>query len=449
MGGSVDQDSVGEAAAADEHAGEENQDEDTLSKISSPEDRTYRASDTPQQSNADSGCEQSSDESPDEDDSTDDSSYDELYSRDGVADIDKAREILQTWHFLPKVDDFDSDEEEPQPPRPETFLVLALSEEYEAVEASAKSWSEKLQQLLQSARIDVLEHAEAKRREQANLEKVKEPETDLPKSRPEALPSHSLSLHDAKCIYRTRSKSQKISKQRSDSIGEEDVPKKKVQFQLPPPPNQIIELLEMAMEDLLSDIAKLPRDKENIMKSEAVTDKYFPPAIYKGMRQWPDLKKGFDAIRSLEHEAMPERLDPVIMMARIESPPPGAAEQEESSGQGSAPQQADISGTTSVEQPPRPLNLFDRAPTLLPPSQPTSIGSSLRGSPMHRAVDRLLIENGAVAPNPSPALSNDPGETLGNLSLLTERLEIERSRVNFAGIIPQSRFGTPEYWQGV
>lgn len=166
MGGSVSLDSDGRFATHFER-----EDEDTLKKISPPTDSTCRASGTSQQSNADSVCERSSDEDTNENDSSVNSSDDELYSRDSVSNLDQAREILQTLHFLPKVDDFDSDEEK-EPPRPESPLTFEPSEEYKAIEASSVSWALKIDESLQNAHLDRLAYAESKRRDHASDKEV-------------------------------------------------------------------------------------------------------------------------------------------------------------------------------------------------------------------------------------------------------------------------------------
>lgn len=185
------------------------------------------------------------------------------------------------------------------------------------------------------------------------------------------------------------------------------------------------------------------------MKAQAVTDKHFPPSVFTQMKKWPDLIKGHNAIHDLECEVMRERLDPMVMMARIESGLPTAGIQDETAGRDATPPQ---SNRNAPKTPSPPTSIVDQAPRLQPrsttSSQPTSMAQSHRGSPMHRAVNHFLAVDGPAAPNPSPALSNHAGETLGNLRHLTERLQIASNRANSAGVVPQSRFASPAFWQG-
>jgi hypothetical protein len=98
---------------------------------------------------------------------------------------------------------------------------------------------------------------------------------------------------------------------------------------------------------------------------------------------------------------------------------------------------------TSQLQPPSFVDPFAPSDTLQPRPdilpRPYSIGPA--ESPIPGDVQRRLSAD--LAPNPSPALSNDAGETPGNLTQLTERLEFVQHRANEAGVVPQSRFGTP------
>lgn len=443
MGDSSDAD-FARGNAADELEKEDIGNKDTLIGDSPSVESLTRASDASKQSNDDSGCERSSDESTDDGSSSDDSTDDELYSRDIIPDLEKAREILQAWHFLPKLDDYDSDDEKPPRPESPTFMP---SEEYQAIQDSAKSWSQKLENALGNAYLHRLEYAKLKQRDFRNLVKVKDFVSPRPKS---PLPQVSSCFHDEKCPYHTRPADTKVSKRRSDSFGEYDaLHDKKVKFQLPPPPRHFIELLDKAEKELLIDISQLCRDKDSIMKKPAVTDKYFPPLVYKKIQTWPEIVKGYNAIHDLECEVMRKRIHPVVMMARTE-PVRADAESQDEDRASESPAHPQTNGNSSGNQSPRTLNHV-QAPLLLPRSragtQPSSIGSSLRGSPMHRAVDRLLTV--PATPNPSPALSNDAGETLGNLTELTERLEIATQRINSAGVVPQSRFASPAYRQGM
>ncbi|KAH7385460.1 hypothetical protein DE146DRAFT_636047 [Phaeosphaeria sp. MPI-PUGE-AT-0046c] len=433
---------------ANKHAKEDNGDEDTLIRDLPPANNLGRASGAAALSNKVLSCEESSDGSVDGDSSSYDSSDDELYSRDSVPDLDRAREILQAWHFLPKLVDYDSDEEEP--PRPKSPL-FEPSEEYKSIQASAIARLKKLEASLADAHLHRVEYAKLKRRDYSHLIKGKVKVKDFASSRPKSpSPRLTSSLHDARCVYNTCSTENTTPRGKRDSFGEDDASReRKVHFQLPPPPQHLVELLDKAEKELLADISKLRHDKENVIKMQAVTDKYFPSSVYKKMQVWPELVKGYNAIHDLECEAMRERLDPVIMMARVDPVPQDAGGQDEDrAGDGAAPQQHN--GYASGSQSPGALDL-EQAP-LLPPrsraSSPlTATEPSLRASPMHRAFDRLLAVGGPATPNASPALSNDAGETLGNLRELTERLKIASHGMDSTGIVPQSRFASPAYWQ--
>jgi hypothetical protein len=101
----------------------------------------------------------------------------------------------------------------------------------------------------------------------------------------------------------------------------------------------------------------------------------------------------------------------------------------------STPQsQPEISPRTSVDQTAQASALRPQ-PDILP--RPYSIDPA--DSPIPRTGPRRPSAD--LAPNPSPALSNDAGETPGNLTQLTERLE--GLRADSGGVVPQSRFGTP------
>jgi hypothetical protein len=71
------------------------------------------------------------------------------------------------------------------------------------------------------------------------------------------------------------------------------------------------------------------------------------------------------------------------------------------------------------------------------------VGSDAQISPPPRPFDRQLAMNSPVEPNRSLALSNDAGETLGNTTNLTERLNMTSDRTNQAGVVPQTRFASP------
>ncbi|KAF1912885.1 hypothetical protein BDU57DRAFT_338175 [Ampelomyces quisqualis] len=261
------------------------------------------------------------------------------------------------------------------------------------------------------------------------------------------------------------------------------------------------------------------------MKKPAVTDKYFPAEVFRRMRPYPEVLKLFKWFYRFEMDVMMPRLDPVIMMARINSKfdetddvqqgehglgdAPGddgddvvgresaggnvsgmedetvdehdpvdenntaaegkaavkgksivedeamaendtAVEDETTAGSDSVVEnQAVDEGQTIPDDQPASSN---RLWTLMPPprtySLPTSTVPSAVSSPLPRALGHLRATGSPLAPNPSPALSNDAGETLGNLAHLTERLQVMGDQLDEGGVVPQSRFASPAFWQG-
>jgi hypothetical protein len=213
-----------------------------------------------------------------------------------------------------------------------------------------------------------------------------------------------------------------------------------------------INLLNEAETELLIDISNLPCKKLEIMQKPAVIDKYFPPHVYRSMRCYPDLLNGFNAIRDLESATMPERLSLAIMMARTD----GTSQPEGSQGLERPPHMSMTvegndtfnSGTSREDGLPPAV---DNHPPSTPQRQPNIF--SRRSSATHVqlmpiAIDRRLAIDSPTAPNTSPALSNDAGETLGNLTQLTQRLELVSSRTDEGGVVPQSRFTSPDNRQG-
>lgn len=218
------------------------------------------------------------------------------------------------------------------------------------------------------------------------------------------------------------------------------------------PPAHFINLLNKAETELLIDISNLPCKKSEIMQKPAVIDKYFPPHVYRSMCCYPDLLNGFNAIRDLESATMPERLSLAIIMARTDgtSQPEASHDLERSSHQAMIVEVNDtFNSDTSPEDGLPPA--VDDHPPLTPQRQPSifSRQSSVAQVPLVPvAIDRRLAIDSPTAPNTSPALSNDAEETLGNLTQLTQRLELVSSHTDEGGVVPQSRFTSPDNRQG-
>jgi hypothetical protein len=99
--------------------------------------------------------------------------------------------------------------------------------------------------------------------------------------------------------------------------------------------------------------------------------------------------------------------------------------------------QPDISPRSLLVGPVAQSDTLQRYPDIFP--RPYSIVPAELLTPGN--VQRRLSAD--LAPNPSPALSNDAGETPGNLTQLTEQLEFVQRRADEEGVVPQSRFATP------
>jgi hypothetical protein len=266
------------------------------------------------------------------------------------------------------------------------------------------------------------------------------------------------------------------------------------------PPQHLIARMNKAEKELLEDVADMRFNRKEILNKPAVVQKYFSRAVLNALQPYPVLLGHFANLISFEMYSIPSRVDEVVMMARmrhIASPPERVEEPEEPKQDSTAsdddttsdnalqpayniegPSQSSrlpsvdpIAGFSMSQPQPeilvRPCSMDsiaqsdtsqlqpDTSPRLFPVGpvaqsdtlqpylgilpRPYSIGPA--ESPIPGDVQRRLSDD--LAPNPSPALSNDAGETLGNLTQLTERLEFAQSRADQAGVVPQSRFATP------
>ncbi|KAH8723689.1 hypothetical protein GQ44DRAFT_305342 [Phaeosphaeriaceae sp. PMI808] len=156
-----------------------------------------------------------------------------------------------------------------------------------------------------------------------------------------------------------------------------------------------------------------------------------PPNIHNKMRPFPSLRNSVRNIHNIETMVVPQCHRVTVMMAHNDGSPPQGQDppsvfEDYSSGvTNSESDQEDIRSSNS------------RQSQTLSPRTPEN--QTLRPPP----VNRRLVLNSPITPNPPPALSNDAEDALGNLTHLTQRLEIERERTDKAGVVPQSRFATP------
>jgi hypothetical protein len=345
------------------------------------------------------------------------SSDDDLYCQDYFPDLHKANEILKNWKWTrARANEVTVTESEPSSP---DSPPVQVSEEYEAIEANARAWKEALEELVAKASqpsssypfvLEGIDHANA---------------------RDFATPGSSPCQHnDMEC---TQSECSQTSMDKvHDIVLPEPANTRDVKGEHPNsrrPPAFLATLLNKTEEELMSDISKLPYQRLEILSKPAVTDKFFPLGVYKKMCCYPDLLKGFKEIRALEVDAMPKRLSVTVMAARI-----GQTSYDEESHDPAPPPQ---SSTPDNSDGPAPENRL-----------PTSIYAMAQESPLPRAVDLLRNIDDPATPNPSPALSNDAGESLGNLTHLTERLEVVHNRADEAGVVPQTRFASPALWGG-
>jgi hypothetical protein len=273
----------------------------------------------------------------------------------------------------------------------------------------------------------------------------------------------------------------------ADTASDEDLSNKT-------PPSHLITLLNKAEKELLEDVSDMRHNSEAVLKKPAVMDKYFPRALAQQMIPYPDLMDHITDLLSFEMYSIPARLDPVVMMARFRhTPSPSEAVEEPSQAtEDSAVSDSDLApeedsppvdGDQELSQPasvnqvaqasilqsqpdtlPQTSSADQVAESSTPQSQPeisprTSVDQTAQASALRPQTDILprpysidpadspIPQTGPrrpsadLAPNPSPALSNDAGETPGNLTQLTERLE--GLRADSGGVVPQSRFGTP------
>jgi hypothetical protein len=222
----------------------------------------------------------------------------------------------------------------------------------------------------------------------------------------------------------------------------------------PPPP--LIKLMNQADDELMADIWRLSYERTEIMTKPAAIDKYFPPQVCVKMRPYPASMEGWKALYELDRGKMVDRFNVVVMSARTaalsdRAVPHSAPGQTRNSMPVDNAGSPDGPHASSVDHQP-----CTRDGETLPPQQqlqrsqqtsmalwPYSVDPVAQTPPPARPVDRRLAINSPVEPNPSPALSNDAGDGLGNLTQLTERLNFVRDRADEAGVVPQTRFASP------
>jgi hypothetical protein len=373
-----------------------------------------------------------------EENSCDETSHDDLYSQDYFPDALKVRELFKSVERVKPLTSEDAvtrnDSQSPNSP------PFQASNEYEAIEANARNWNKVLERLVanapqpSSSHRSIMDSAYVEDIDQIHVRDFAEPtslhiqRSDIERNQLEGLGSPRTPVHTTKL---------------SDSGDRQNVEQEHSRHR--PPPAFLTTLLDKAEMELLADISKLPYQKKEILRKPAVTDKYFPLEVYKKMCRYPELVKGFESIRALENNAMSQRLSITVMAARTGRASPNMTGHDpEPPVQSSAP---DSSNSPPPEnRPPHAAN--NDASSMLQPQSgtsllPTSTYEKARVSPLPRAVDLLRNNDDPATPNPSPALSNDAGESLGNLTQLTERLEIIHDQTDDAGVVPQTRFASP------
>ncbi|KAF2820973.1 hypothetical protein CC86DRAFT_411295 [Ophiobolus disseminans] len=89
-----------------------------------------------------------------------------------------------------------------------------------------------------------------------------------------------------------------------------------------PPPTDLIDLLNKADRELMSDIDNLRFTREAVLRKASVITKYFSKDILVKLCPWRGLLDGYMSIQALERHAMPER-QPITVMMAVPDPPRG------------------------------------------------------------------------------------------------------------------------------
>jgi hypothetical protein len=228
--------------------------------------------------------------------------------------------------------------------------------------------------------------------------------------------------------------------------------------------SDFIDLLERAEDEVLGDIDDLHHNRAATLKKPTVLDKYLPDKVHQRICSYPDILRGFNAISKLEAKAMPNRRGLLVMMANTDDtkkPDKGKGPMQPSQGapsisgnsngngnvgNSSTPSDSATPPVRETQHPPTPVSGLGRQSSAPSPTAPRGYGSP--SITLQVPVDRRLALDSPSAPRSSPALSNDAGEGLGNLTQLTQRLEVAAGRTGSAGIVAQSRFASPADWQG-
>ncbi|KAH5705384.1 hypothetical protein HBI20_234030 [Parastagonospora nodorum] len=212
-------------------------------------------------------------------------------------------------------------------------------------------------------------------------------------------------------------------------------------------------LPNQANEELILDTSRLPHGKIRTLNKPVVTSSHFSPEVRAKTQYHPDVIEDSKESCDTKRDCLADRLSLVVMSARVTAssrsetaqitPEPVSSaliDNYDALDSNRAPDEGEL-------PPPPPPPRTERQ-TNVPP-RTYSVDSVAQTWPPSILVGRRLVFNSPVQPNPSPALSNDAGETLGNLTELTERLNIVRNGIDEAGIVPQSRFASPVAWGGV
>lgn len=212
------------------------------------------------------------------------------------------------------------------------------------------------------------------------------------------------------------------------------------------PPNQ-------ANKELMLDTSRISYEEMKTTNKPVVTDSHSSPDVRPQTRSHPDVIGGSKESCDTERDCLADRLSLVVMSARVTAssssetaqitPEPASSAKIDNDGA------LDSTGVPEEGELPPPPPPSRTEQQINAPPRPYSVDSVAQTSPPPRLVDRRLAFNSPVEPRPSPALSNDAGETLGNLTELTERLNIVRNGIDEAGIVPQSRFASPVAWGGL
>jgi hypothetical protein len=212
-------------------------------------------------------------------------------------------------------------------------------------------------------------------------------------------------------------------------------------------------LPNQANEELILDTSRLPHGKIRTLNKPVVTSSHFSSEVRAKTQYHPDVIGDSKESCDTKRDCLANRLNLVVMSARATASSRLETAQIISEPVSSAPihNNGALDSNRAPDEgelPPSPPPPRTEQQTNVPP-RPYSVDSVAQTWPPSTLVGRRLAFSSPVEPNPSPALSNDAGETLGNLTELTERLKIVRNGIDEAGIVPQSRFASPVAWGGV